>query len=298
MIYGILAAIYGVLISIQSAFCANLTESYGNWFSTVTVHLSGFLVLTPFFLAKRKPKAGGVPWYLHLGGVIGIGNVVFSNYGIVHLGLTNSNMLMLLGEICFAAILDCFGWMGIRRRRITPAKCGAIAVMLLGAVSIILLSGQSAVRFSFLAVGASLMRGIIIVIFRQVNGQLGVRAGTGYATYMNYVTGLAASTVIFAVLGFPMQTAFPAADVPVWTYFCGAIGCCGIFLCNIASPRLSALTMSLVAFLSQTVTGIIFDLLWGTLSVPTMIGCAIVCAGMLINLYAERSGQKVISSKK
>ena len=295
MIYGILAAIYGTLISVQSAFCANLTESYGNWFSTVAVHLSGLLVLTPFFLAKRIRKTGVAPWYLYLGGVIGVGNVLFSNYGIVHLGLTNSNMLMLLGEISFATILDCFGWLGIQRRRLTSMKCAAIAVMLLGVGSIILLSGQSAVHFSILAVASSLMRGISIVIFRQLNGQLSVRSGTGFATYMNYVTGLLASAAIFAALGFPMQTAFPAADVPVWTYFCGAIGCCGIFLCNLASPKLSALTMSLLAFLSQTVTGIVFDLLWGTLSLPTVIGCAIVSAGMIINLLAERNGQKASS---
>ncbi len=83
--------------------------------------------------------------------------------------------------------------------------------------------------------------------------------------------------------------------MPVWTYFCGAIGCCGIFLCNLASPKLSALTMSLLAFLSQTVTGIVFDLLWGTLSLPTVIGCAIVSAGMIINLLAERTGRKALS---
>lgn len=295
MIYGILAAIYGALISVQSAFCANLTESYGNWFSTVTVHLSGFLVLTPFFLAKQNRKTGSAPWYLYLGGVAGVANVVFTNYGVVRLGLTNSNVLMLLGEISFATILDCFGWIGMRRRRVTPMKCAAIAVMLLGVGALVLLSGESRVHFSILAVAASLMRGVVIVISRQLNGQLGVRAGTGFATYMNYATGLTASVVIFAALGFPMQTAFPAADVPVWTYLCGAIGCCGIFLCNLASPKLSALTLSLLAFLGQTVTGMVFDFLWGTLSVPTVIGCAIVSAGMIINLLAERNGQKVFS---
>lgn len=295
MIYGILAAVYGALISVQSAFCANLTESYGNWFSTVTVHLSGFLVLTPFFLAKRNRKTGSAPWYLYLGGVAGVANVVFTNYGVVHLGLTNSNVLMLLGEISFATILDCFGWIGMQRRRITPMKSMAIAVMLLGVGAIVLLSGESRISFGILAVVASLMRGVVIVISRQLNGQLGVRAGTGFATYMNYATGLTASAVIFAALGFPMQTAFPAPDVPAWTYLCGAIGCCGIFLCNLSSPKLSALTLSLLAFLSQTVTGMVFDLLWGTLSLPTVIGCTIVSAGMIINLLAERNGQKVSS---
>lgn len=292
MIYGIFAMIYGSLMSVQSALCASLTEVYGNWFSTVTVHLSGFLVLTPFFLAKRNRRTGSAPWYLHLGGVIGVANVVFTNYGVVRLGLTNSNVLMLLGEIGFATVLDSFGLLGMKRQRVTSMKWAALAVMLLGVGAIAALSGEDSVQFSFLAAVASLLRGVILVIARQLNGQLGVRSGTGYATYMNYFTGLTTSLIIFAVLGFPMQAAFPAADVPVLTYLCGAIACFGIFLCNLSSPKLSALTMSLLAFLSQTITGMVFDLLRGMLSTPTVIGCVIVSAGMILNLLAERNVQK------
>ena len=91
----------------------------------------------------------------------------------------------------------------------------------------------------------------------------------------------------FCLLGFPMEASFPAAEVPVWAYLCGVFGCCGIFLCNLASPRLSVLTMSLVGFLCQTGTGMVFDLLWGRLSVPTVVGCAIVTLGMVVNLLAE-----------
>ena len=288
MVYGIFAVFYGALISVQAAFCADLTAVYGNWFATVVVHLGGLLALTPFFLTKWGRRTGTAPWYLHLGGTIGVANVVFTNYSIVHLGITNSNVLMLLGEILFATVLDSLGLMGARKRRATPMKWAAIAVMLLGTASIALLSGGSGVQFTVLAVGASLLRGAGQVISRHLNGQLGLRCGTGFSTYLNYVTGLAASTLIFLLLGAPMEAAFPAGSVPVWTYLCGAIGCCGIFLCNVAAPKLSALTLSLLGFLSQTLTGMVFDLVSGRLSVPTAIGCAIVTVGMVLNLLAEK----------
>lgn len=291
MFYGMLAVVYGVLMSVQVAFCADLTQSYGNWFSTVTVHFSGFLALTPFFLTKWGRKTGSAPWFLYLGGVVGVANVVFGNYGIVHLGMTNSNVLMLLGQIGFAAVLDGLGLLGARKRKITGLKWAAILVMLAGTVATALLSGETGVRFGFLAVLFSVLRGVAMVLSRQFNGQLGIRAGTGYATYMNYVTGLLASVAIFGALGFPMETAFPAAEVPVWTYLCGAIGCCGIFLCNLSSPKLSALTMAAVVFVSETAAGMVFDFANGRLSVPTVVGCAIVAVGMGINLLAERGEQ-------
>ena len=287
MIYGIMAAAYGILIGVQSAFCAQITQAYGNWFSSVIVHLGGFLVLTPLFFTKWGRKQGSAPWYLYLGGTLGFVNVLFSNYGIVSLGITNSNALMFLGEIVFAAGLDSLGALGSRKRPITPMKRVAIVIVLAGVLTIPLLSGGNMAAFAFLAVVASLMRGVITVVFRQLNGQLGLRCGTGFSTYLNYVTGLAAAVLAFCLLGFPMEASFPAAEVPVWAYLCGVFGCCGIFLCNLASPRLSVLTMSLVGFLCQTGTGMVFDLLWGRLSVPTVVGCAIVTVGMVVNLLAE-----------
>lgn len=294
MIYAFFAVLYGILMSVQTAFCADLTSAYGNWFSVVTVHLTGFLALTPFFLTKWGHRSEKSPWYLHLGGVVGVANVFFCNYGIVNIGMTNSNVLMLLGEILFSAVLDSLGLMGARKRRITPMKWCAIAVMLFGCSAIAILSGSTGITMNVLAIIASLLRGVALVISRQLNGQLSVRSGTGYSTWMNYTTGLAASALVFTLLGFPMQTAFPAADVPFWAYLCGVFGCIGIFMCNLSSPRLSALTMSLLVFVSETAAGLVFDLFAGKLSVPTVIGCAIVSAGMVLNLLAERKQEDAL----
>lgn len=288
MIYGFFAVLYGILMSVQTALCASLTENYGNWFSTVIVHLVGLLVLTPFFFSRWGQKKGHAPWYLYLGGTIGVFNVVLCNYGVVSIGMTNSNTLMLLGEIVFSAFLDRFGLFGMKKRRITLLKWLAILIMLAGCGTIALLSGEAGKILGAAAVLASLMRGVALVISRQLNGQLGLRAGTGFSTYMNYATGFVGALLIFAVLKFPMQTAFPAAAVPFWIYLGGMFGCCGIFLCNLASPRLSALTLSLLVFVSETGAGMLFDQINSRLSMPTIIGCGIVSVGMILNLFAEK----------
>ena len=290
MIYGLMAAAYGVLMSTQVALCAGLTAVYGNWFSTLTVHLTGLLTLTPFFLTRWGRRKENAPWHLQLGGVIGVANVILCNFGVIAIGMTNSNVLMLLGEIVFAAVIDHFGLLGVEKRAITPMKRTAIAVMVLGCAAISLLSGMEGVTLSALAIIASLMRGVSLVSSRLLNGRLAVRSGEGYSTYMNYATGTAASVLVFALLGFPMQAAFPSVNAPAWLYLCGVFGCTGIFLCNLSSPKLSALTMSIIVFVSETVTGLIVDGFGGRLSVPTMVGCAIVSVGMVVNLLAERKG--------
>lgn len=292
MIYGFLAAAYGILMSIQSAFCAQLTSVYGNWFSVLTVHFTGLLALTPFALTRWGRRTGKAPWYLYLGGTIGVINVMFTNYSITRIGMTNCNVLMLLGEILFSAILDGFGLFGFQKRQASLLKWIAIGTMILGCASIAALSGNTGIPLQALAVFFSLMRGVSLVISRQLNGQLGVRAGTGHATYMNYATGTIGAFIIFSVLGFPMLSAFPAENVSLLPLLCGVFGCFGIFLCNLSSPKLSALSMSLIVFVSETGAGLVFDAWQHTLSAPTVIGCGIVSIGMILNLLSERNTGK------
>lgn len=287
MQYGFFAVLYGVLMSVQTALCADLTRVYGNWFSAVTVHLTGLIALTPFFLGRWGKKQGNAQWFWYLGGSIGVVNVVITNYAILAIGMTYSNVLMLLGEILFALILDSFGLLGSSKQQVRPMKLTAVAVMIVGCWIPAWLSGTKGGAFSLLAVVFSLLRGVVLVVSRQLNGQLGVRCGRGYSTWMNYATGFAVSFLIFGVLDFPMQEAFPAA-LPVWAYLGGVFGCLGIFLCNTASPRLSTLTMSLLVFVSETVMGIVFDGLRGMLSAATVTGCIIVSIGMVLNLRSEQ----------
>lgn len=288
MMYSLFAAAYGVLMTMQSAFGAKLTASYGNWFATVTVHLVGLITLTPFFLTKWGRRTGKTKWYWHLGGAIGVTNVVATNYAISVVGMTNSAVLLLLGEIVFAAVMDAFGLLGARKRPVTKLKCVAIIIMLAGCASISLLSGASGGALNFLALAASVYRGVTLVLSRQLNGRLAVQSGTGFSTYFNYLSGFVCAFAVFALLRFPMTAAFPQTSVPLWAYCGGIVGCLGIVLCNLSSPKLSALNMSLIVFVSETLSGIVVDVLMGKISVPILVGCAIVSVGMVVNLLAEK----------
>ena len=97
---------------------------------------------------------------------------------------------------------------------------------------------------------------------------------------------------MFLCLGLPMAAAFPAAGQPLWVYLGGAVGAVGIFLCNVVTPRLPVLQMSLVVFVGQLFTGMVIDGFMGRFSLGTLVGGAIVAAGMLVNILVDRRSAK------
>lgn len=286
MYYGILAAVYGILITFQNQLSVRLSDTYGTWFSVLTVHLAGLILLTPMFLTawgRRKAKA---PWYMHTGGLIGVVTVAISIYAIAKIGLTASNIFMLLGEILASVLFDALGLFG-PKRRVTFLKALAIVIMGLGCLAMFLLSGNLGIVLPLLAILAALGRGFFLVISRGVNGKLADTSGNGFATWMNYATGFGGSLLIFSLMRFPMNTPFPATNVPFYAYFAGVVGCIGIHLCNLAAPRLSSLNMAVIVFVSETGTALLIDALLGKVSIATLVGVVIVAIGMIINLLSE-----------
>lgn len=290
MRYALLAGLYGVLLSVMNTFNAQLSDVYGNWASTVMIHLVGLAVLAPFALTRWGRPRARAPWHMYLGGVIGILSVVFINVAIPQIGVTLNLALMLLGQVACSASVDQFGLMGARVVKANRLKAAAMLVMALGCATMLALSesgmagSASAVRLAALL---SFFSGYTMVFARMVNASLAQRAGAGYSTVMNYVTGLAGSLLILACLGMPMQAAFPAAGQPFFIYLGGALGALGIFLCNVVTPRLPALQMSVIVFVGQIFSGMALDALAGKFSSGMLAGGLLVAAGLFLNTRAD-----------
>lgn len=287
MRYLSLTAAYGALLSLMNQCNAQLSGLYGNWAATVMIHAVGLVVLLPFAFTWGHPRARA-PWYLYAGGVIGILSVVFVNIGVSGIGVTGNLILMLLGQVSCSAAVDHFGWLGADKSPLTAGKGLSILLMALGCGAMALLSGENMGGGSLLAVALSFLSGCTMIFARMANAALAQRSGVGFSTVMNYVTGLAGSLLVLAALGMPMDAAFPAPAQPVWIYLGGALGALGIFLCNVVTPRLPALQMSLVVFVGQLFTGIVIDALVGKFSLGILVGSVIVAAGMLVNILADR----------
>lgn len=283
MTFGFFAIAYGALLSVMNAFSADMSVVYGNWFSTLAVHAVGLVCVTLLCLLRRDRLTGfSTPWYMKIGGLIGIMNVAFVNIAIQSMGVTANLVLMMVGQMVTSALADSFGWFHIPKTKMTTARAVALAVMLLGCAMMLWLSGDQ--TGGFVPVFLSVLTGLTVVSSRHVNGQLAVRTSAAYATWLNYVTGLLGTLVIFAVLGFPMQTAFPANIPNPWIYLSGAIGVFAVLLANLAAPRLPLLTMTVLVFIGQVTSGLLMDLAQGVFQPASLIGGLLVGLGLVIHL--------------
>ena len=285
--YGALAALYGCLLSLMNGCNAQLSTLYGDYSAAVMIHAVGLIVLMPFALtAWGRPRARA-RWYQYTGGLIGIVTLVFVNIGVNGVGVTGNLVLMLLGQVTASAIVDHFGLLGAKRNAFSFSKGVAVTVMALGCLAMLVLSGERS-GVSALAAILSFLSGWSMVLARMANASLAQTSGTGFSTLMNYVTGLTGSLLLFASLGFPKAAAFPVPGVSFVIYLGGALGALGIFLCNVVTPRLPALQMSLIVFVGQIFSGMALDALSGRFAVGTLVGGLLVAVGMLLNTRADR----------
>ena len=195
-----LTAAYGALLSLMNQCNARLSGVYGNWAATVMIHAVGLLVLLPFAFGWGRPR-GRAPWYQYTGGLIGILSVVFVNVGVAGVGVTGNLVLMLLGQISCSAAVDHFGLLGAKRSPMTGRKLASIALMAAGCGAMLLLSGEGLDGASALAAALSFLSGCTMIFARMANAALSLRAGVGFSTVMNYVTGLGGSLLVLACLG-------------------------------------------------------------------------------------------------
>ncbi|KRN51489.1 hypothetical protein IV49_GL000106 [Kandleria vitulina DSM 20405] len=136
----------------------------------------------------------------------------------------------------------------------------------------------------------ALLSGCSIVLSRQVNGYLTKYSTPTFSTFMNYLTGLLTSIPLFIVSLFMYQqkiTVAPIVSQPA-VLLGGILSVVNVFLLTILVNRISPVRLTLITFIAQIISGMIFDALFlHMFSIRKIIGCAIVIVGMFINNYGD-----------
>ena len=126
-----LGAIVGFLYSVMNLFNAHLSQTYGNSFATVLIHVAGLVCVLPLTI-KHLFKKQQAPFWMHLGGVLGIFTVVTSNLGVTTLGVTATLSLTLLGQMACSMAFDQFGLWGFVKTKFRWEKAVSLALIALG----------------------------------------------------------------------------------------------------------------------------------------------------------------------
>lgn len=123
----------GILYSVMNLFNAQLSQVYGNYLATIIIHIAGLLVIVPIAFAK-KAKRNKAPFWMHLGGAMGLVTVIASNLGVMYVGVTATLALALIGQVITSMFIDKFGWFGFPKLGFHWKKILSLVFIIAGTV--------------------------------------------------------------------------------------------------------------------------------------------------------------------
>lgn len=130
----------------------------------------------------------------------------------------------------------------------------------------------------------ALLSGSTIVISRSVNGALTSKTDGHTSTFFNYLTGTIGSILLFIlsliVIGQPNISLSHFQPVMLTG---GIIGVFNIMILNYVVLKISAVKLTLLAFIGQLASGIIIDyFFYQIFSMAKIAGCLIVTLGLIL----------------
>jgi transporter family-2 protein len=116
----ILAFVSGVLMAVQGALNAGLSKVIGLLETTFIVHIIGTVVILLLLFGLKMGKGNLVafaeaPWYLYLGGLVGVGIIYLVAASIPEVGAANATTAIIVGQVLTAIIIDHFGAFGLEQ---------------------------------------------------------------------------------------------------------------------------------------------------------------------------------------
>ena len=131
----------GALTALQGPTNARLAAAVN---SPVNAALVSFAVGTAALLIvaaalHSRPDVAAVralPWTSWLGGLYGAVFVVAAAYAVPKLGVATTVTLMVAGQMLLSLVLDHFGFMGMPRQPVSPARIAGV-LMLIGGVLLV-----------------------------------------------------------------------------------------------------------------------------------------------------------------
>lgn len=134
----IAALLAGVAMAVQGSINSALGKVIGLWEATFLVHLSAAIILLLILFVFHMGKGdlalcSKAPWYLYLGGLIG----VLITFGVVisipKLGVAVATTAIIVGHVLTALIIDHFGLFGLKEISFTWIKFLGLVLLALGA---------------------------------------------------------------------------------------------------------------------------------------------------------------------
>ncbi len=126
----------GVLLTFMIFLNSGLTDKLGMVVALFFIHIVGLLATIVVNLVKKDSMAynKSVPFYLYLGGVLGVFTVASNSFAFVTIGASLTATLALLGQTIASVIVDVYGLQGTPKQPFNKKKLLGISVILVGII--------------------------------------------------------------------------------------------------------------------------------------------------------------------
>ena len=282
--YYFFSLLTGILIAVMIAVNGGLSEYYGVYLSTIIIHIVGLGFITALALLNRERLfAARHPWFLYLGGALGVSIVVANNLAFGRISVSAILALGLFGQSVMGLLMDRYGFLNMPKYPFTKLKLIGLFFISGGIVSMI-------TSLEIVAVTASFIAGISIVLSRTLIARLAELTSVRTGTFYNYLFGLIVSIPVFLLLGDSGINLTEMNISPnIFIYMGGILGVCVVMLNNITVVKISAFYLTLFIFIGQVFSGILIDIIISQEFSPrNLIGGVLVTIGLCINLLLDK----------
>jgi len=275
----------GLLITALIASNGGLSAHYGIYTASVIIHIVGLIAMTIVLLIRREsPFAHTAAWILYIGGGIGVLTTLFNNFAFGFITVSALLALNLLGQSVTGLLVDQFGLMGMAKHPFHVRKLAGLALVVAGIIVMI-------DTFILIPVLISFAAGICIVLSRTINAKLSEKSSVYVSTFYNYVVGLSLSLVALLILGQGELGTLSQLSLSLdpLIYLGGLFGAAVVLISNITVMKVSAFYLTLLMFVGQIFSAIIFDMAISQTFEPLLLaGGALVALGLIVDLLIDR----------
>lgn len=133
----IYAFLGGAFITLQGVANARISQDIGTWQTATITQFTGFITALAIMMVVRddtwKKFKEVKPVYLTGGAFAAV--IIYSNVtAIHHIGMTLSIACILIAQLGLTFIIDCNGWFGVLKQKMTIRQLIGIMMMIAGVV--------------------------------------------------------------------------------------------------------------------------------------------------------------------
>lgn len=225
-------------------------------------------------------RSGGFPIYGVIGGALGGFFVIIQSWVGAIIGVALFSVGVVAGQAVTALILDNYGLLGLKQRKLTVARFIGLKLTLIGLLFTADLANYEFTPLLLIA----LLPGISMGIQQALNGRLGQVARSPFvATFLNFLVGTLFIAIVTLATGSFELVSLP--DNPL-LYVGGLLGVIFILLQIVVVPKIGALVLGISLLVGQLLGALFFDLVVPVservIGLNTFLGIALALAGATV----------------